>query len=231
MSDGFDIDPSPIIAESGIRKYMTLVFNKMFAALGLTGLISLICVMNPKIMEFMTGGFAMLLMFATIGIVMYISARINSMNAERASTLFWIYSALIGASISPMFIIYTGESIATSFLMSALFFGGMSLYGRLTKKDLTGLGSFMTVGLIAVLITMVANIFMGSSRLELGLSALMVIIFCGLTAYDVQKIARFYSSEDSEEIIKKKAVLGALSLYLDFINIFLALLRIIGRRR
>ncbi|MDR2458960.1 MAG: Bax inhibitor-1/YccA family protein [Holosporales bacterium] len=217
--------------DSGIKRYMTLVYNRMFAALSLTGVVAMICVSSPGILQFMLGGFATILMISTIGITIYLAAKISTLTAERASTLFWVYSALMGGWISPILAMYTGESVAISFFVAAAFFGGMSLYGRLTNRDLTSLGSFMFIGLISVLIASFANVFMGSSRLQLGLSVLSVIIFCGLTAYDVQKIMRFYNGGDSCEILKKKAILGALSLYLDFINIFLALLRVMGRRR
>jgi FtsH-binding integral membrane protein len=130
-----------------------------------------------------------------------------------------------------MLAMYTGESIANSFFMSAVFFGGMSLYGYVTKKDLTGVGSFMIVGLFAVIITSLVNLFLKSSGLQMGLSALTVIIFCGLTAYDVQKIKTFYSEALDEETLKKRAIIGSLSLYLDFINLFLSLLRLLGNRR
>ncbi|MDR1365149.1 MAG: Bax inhibitor-1/YccA family protein [Holosporales bacterium] len=229
-----EFEDGPIIvgdSVGGIKKYMTFVYNRMFAALCLTGLVALVCGANDNILRLMTGGFAMLLMIATIAIVMYLTARINSIDASKASALFWIYSALIGASVSPVLMMYTGESIATAFFMTALFFGGMSLYGRFTQKNLTGMGSFMFVGLITVVVASIANVFMGSSRLQIGLSALSVIIFCGLTAYDAQRIALSYNDSDSDEVMKKKAICGALSLYLDFINIFLALLRIMGRRR
>ncbi|MDR1609711.1 MAG: Bax inhibitor-1/YccA family protein [Holosporales bacterium] len=231
-----DFDDGPVITGNGsgigdVKRYMTLVYNRMFAALSLTGGVAMICASSQGILEFMLGGFTTILMLATIGIVIYLSAKINTISAERASSLFWIYSALMGAWISPILAMYTGESIAMSFFVAAAFFGGMSLYGRLTNRDLTSLGSFMFIGVISVLIASFANAFMGSSRLQLGLSVLSVIIFCGLTAYDVQKIMRFYNGSDSDEILRKKAVFGALSLYLDFINIFLALLRIMGRRR
>ena len=227
----FNFNQGPIVMGDGLRKYMTSVYNKMFLALCLTGVVSFVCVSNPVILQFMAGGFSILLMLATLGIVIYLSARIQKIDSERANALFWIYSALVGASLSPLFVVYTGESIANAFFMTAVFFGGMSLYGYVTKKDLTGVGSFMIVGLFAVIITSLVNLFLRSSALQLGLSALTIVIFCGLTAYDVQKIRAFYDPTIDEEILKKRAVLGSLSLYLDFINIFLALLRLMGNRR
>ena len=231
MRSSFNFNSSPIVMGDGLRKYMISVYNKMFMALCLTGAVSFVCISNPNILQFMMGGFSIFLMIATFGIVIYLSARINKIDSEKAKALFWLYSALLGAFLSPLFVIYTGESIANAFFMTAIFFGGMSLYGYITKKDLTGVGSFMTVGLFAVIITSIVNIFLQSSGLQTGLSALCVIIFCGLTAYDVQKIKAFYNPSIDEETLKKRAILGSLSLYLDFINLFLALLRLFGNRR
>jgi FtsH-binding integral membrane protein len=126
---------------------------------------------------------------------------------------------------------YTGASIANAFFMTSVFFGGMSLYGYTTDRDLTELGSFMRVGLFALIITSIVNIFIGSSMLQIGLSAICLVIFCGLTAYDVQKIKEFYNEKYDEDTLRKRALIGALSLYLDFINMFLALLRLIGDRK
>ena len=222
---------SPIIMGDGLRKYMTSIYNRMFLALCLTAIVSMICASNPQILAFMAGGFSILLMIATFGIVIYLSARINHMPSEKANGLFWIYSALLGAFLSPLFAIYTGESIANSFVMTAMFFGGMSLYGYVTKRDLTGVGSFMTVGLFAVIISSIVNLFLKSSGLQIGLSALCIVIFSGLTAYDIQKIKTFYNASADEETLKKRAILGSLTLYLDFINLFLSILRFFGDRR
>lgn len=226
-----EFNSSPIIMGDGLRKYMISVYNRMFFALCLTGIVSFICSINPDVLAFMAGGFSILLMIATFAIVIYLSARINKINSEKAGGLFWVYSALLGAFLSPLFAIYTGESIANSFFMTAIFFGGMSLYGYMTKKDLTGVGSFMTVGLFAVIISSIVNLFLKSSALQIGLSALCIVIFSGLTAFDVQKIKTFYDLTSDEETLKKRAVLGALSLYLDFINMFLSILRFFGDRR
>lgn len=226
-----NFNSSPIIMENGLQKYMISVYNRMFFALCLTGAVAFICSMNPEILAFMAGGFSIVLMIATFAIVFYISARINRLTADKAGSLFWLYSALLGAFLSPLFAIYTGESLANSFFMTAIFFGGMSLYGYVTKRDLTGVGSFMTVGLFAVIISSIVNLFLKSSALQIGLSALCIVIFSGLTAYDVQKIKRFYDSSLDSESLSKRAVIGALSLYLDFINMFLAMLRFLGDRR
>lgn len=228
----YNFNQSPVIeAGNGLQKYMTAVFNKMFMALCLTGMVSLACVSNPHIMQVMMGGFSMILMIVTLGIVLYLSTQITKIPAERANILFWIYSVLIGVSISPMFAFYTGESLANAFFTTAIFFGGMSLYGYVTKKDLTGMGSFMIVGLFSIIIASLVNLFLRSSALQIGLSAISIVVFCGLTAYDVQKIRAFYNPSMSDEDIKKRSIIGALELYLDFINIFLSLLRLMGNRK
>ena len=230
----YNFNQSPVLeAGNGLQKYMISVFNRMFMALCLTGLVSFACSSNPAVMQVMTGGFSVvvILMIATLGIVLYLSTQIKKISAERANILFWIYSALIGLSISPIFVLYTGESLANAFFTTAIFFGGMSLYGYVTKKDLTGVGSFMTVGLFSIIIASVINLFLKSSALQLGLSAISIVVFCGLTAYDIQKIRAFYNPAMSEEDIKKRSIIGALALYLDFMNLFLALLRFLGNRK
>jgi FtsH-binding integral membrane protein len=211
---------------------MISVFNKMFWALCLTGCVSYVCGASPEILAVLQGGFSMVLFIATLGIVVYLSARINKISSEKAQALFWLYSALVGASISPIIASYTGESIANAFFTSAAFFGGLSIYGYTTTRDLTGVGSFMIVGLIAVIISSFINIiFLKSSALSLGLSAISIIIFGGLTMYDVQKIKNYYDASCDEQTIASRAVIGALNLYLDFLNLFLMLLRFIGNRK
>jgi FtsH-binding integral membrane protein len=220
-----------VVLDDKLRLYMRAVFLRMFMALSLTGIVSFICVSSPELLEIMSGG-AALFGIVTFGIVIYLSTRINKIQATTANTLFWIYSACQGAFLSPLFALYTSASIANAFFMTAIFFGGMSLYGYTTKKDLTRLGSFMTVGLICIIVTTLVNVFiLKNSGLQTGLSALTIIVFCGLTAFDVQKIRGFYSFSDNEETLDKKAIFGALALYLDFINIFLHILRFVGDRK
>ncbi|MDR1233937.1 MAG: Bax inhibitor-1/YccA family protein [Holosporales bacterium] len=227
-----DFRTGPIAVDDGLRKYMISVFNKMFWALCLTGCVSYVCGASPEILAVLQGGFSMVLFIATLGIVVYLSARINKISSEKAQALFWLYSALVGASISPIIASYTGESIANAFFTSAAFFGGLSIYGYTTTRDLTGVGSFMIVGLIAVIISSFINIiFLKSSALSLGLSAISIIIFGGLTMYDVQKIKNYYDASCDEQTIASRAVIGALNLYLDFLNLFLMLLRFIGNRK
>ena len=227
----YNFNQSPIEAENGLRKYMTSVFNKMFLALCLTGIVSYICTMNEQLLAVLSRGVGVILTIATFGIVIYITARIHKIATDTANALFWIYSALTGASLSPLFFVYTGESIASAFFTTAIFFGSMSAYGYITKKDLSGVGSFMTVGLISIIIASLVNIFLKSSLVQMGLSVLSIIVFCGLTAYDIQKIKSFYNPSDDADVNAKRGVIGALSLYLDFLNIFLSLLRLLDNRK
>ena len=227
----YTFNQGPIEADNSLRRYMTSVFNKMFLALCLTGGVSYICTMNEQLLAVLSGGISILLMIATFGIVMYMTARIHKIASDTANALFWIYSAMTGAFLAPLFIVYTGESIASAFFTTAIFFGAMSTYGYVTKKDLSGVGSFMTVGLFSIIIATIVNIFLKSSVIQMGLSVLTIVVFCGLTAFDIQKIKSFYNPADDAETNAKRGVIGALSLYLDFLNIFLALLRLLGNRK
>ena len=231
MDANFNQGPIQSQAQTALNGFMSGVYKKMFAALCLTGIVSYVCSTNERILTLLSGGFSILLMLATLGIVIYLSARINKIPTENAHLLFWIYSALIGMTMAPIFIIYRGESIANTFFTTAIFFGGMSLYGYVTKRDLTALGSFMFVGLISIVIAMIINIFIHSSALQMGLSALTIVVFCGLTAYDVQKIRTIYETHANAENVEKYAIIASLSLYLDFINMFIALLRFLGDRK
>jgi FtsH-binding integral membrane protein len=211
---------------------MIAVFNRMFAALCVTGSAALLCSSSPAMLRFMTSGASFLLFFGMLAMVIYIQRKIGDISVNAASNLFWVFSGVMGASLSPIFVVYTGASLANCFFMTALFFGGMSVLGYTTKRDLTDLGSFMLVGLICLCVTSLVNvIFLKSSALQLGLSVISVIIFAGLTAYDIQKVKQLYSNIDDTEIANKKAIIGALRLYLDFINMFINLLRIFGSRR
>ena len=165
------------------------------------------------------------------GIVFYISFGIKKMSAAKAQTVFWVFAALMGLSLSWILLVYTGASVARVFFITSATFGAMSIYGYTTKRDLTKLGSFLMMGLIGIIIASVVNIFMKSTMMYFVISILGVLIFVGLTAYDTQKIKNMYLASDTGEIMGKKAVMGALTLYLDFINLFIMLLRLFGQRR
>jgi FtsH-binding integral membrane protein len=170
-------------------------------------------------------------MLAPLGMVLVLSFGINRLSAATAQLLFWVYSALMGISLSTIFVLYTGASVTQVFFVTAATFGAMSLYGYTTKRDLTGWGSFLFMGLIGIIIASVVGFFVQSSALQFVISVAGVLIFTGLTAYDTQKIKEIYYVGDDGTVTGRKAIMGALNLYLDFINLFLMLLRLMGNRR
>ena len=231
--------------DEGLRAYMLKVYNYMASGVFLTGIISLLLFKLSVVMDSngsitgLTGlGNALynsalmwVVMLAPLGVVFYMSFGIKNMSAAKAQGTFWIFAALMGASLSSIFLVYTGASITRVFFITAGTFGAMSIYGYTTKRDLTKLGSFLMMGLIGIIIASIVNIFMKSTMMYFVISILGVLIFVGLTAYDTQKIKNMYLVSDSGEILGKKAVMGALTLYLDFINLFIMLLRLFGQRR
>ena len=234
-----------VVMDEGLRAYMLKVYNYMATGVLLTGIVALIS-FNISVVTDASGaivsftefgntlffsGFKWLVMLAPLGIVFYMSFGINKMSSSKAQTVFWIFAALMGLSLSWILLVYTGKSVARVFFITSATFGAMSLYGYTTKRDLTKLGSFLMMGLIGIIIASVVNIFMQSSMMYFVISILGVLIFVGLTAYDTQKIKNMYVESDSGELIGKKAVMGALTLYLDFINLFIMLLRLFGQRR
>ena len=234
-----------VVMDEGLRAYMLKVYNYMATGVLLTGIVALIS-FNISVVTDASGaivsftefgntlffsGFKWLVMLAPLGIVFYMSFGINKMSSSKAQTVFWIFAALMGLSLSWILLVYTGKSVARVFFITSATFGAMSLYGYTTKRDLTKLGSFLMMGLIGIIIASIVNIFMKSSMMYFVISILGVLIFVGLTAYDTQKIKNMYVESDSGELIGKKAVMGALTLYLDFINLFIMLLRLFGQRR
>ena len=178
------------------------------------------------------GGILMwVIMLAPLALVFFLSFRINRLSVGAAQLSFWAFAVLLGISLSSIFIVYTATSITQVFFISAAMFGAMSLWGYTTKRDLTGMGSFLIMGLIGIIIAMVVNIFLASTALGFAISVLGVLIFVGLTAYDTQKIKEMYSVNDDGTVSGRKAIMGALTLYLDFLNIFLFMLQLFGDRR
>lgn len=217
---------------AGLRKYIMSVFSHMCIGLGITGVVAFAVSSSPSIMHALFAtGLQWLVLLAPLGIVIYLSARLTRMSASTATTWFYLYAACLGISLAPIFIVYTGESIASTFFISSSMFLSMVIYGYSTEKDLTQMGSFLFMGLIGIIIASVINIFIGSSTTNFVISILGVLIFTGLTAFDIQRIKSYYLEGDSLEISDKKAIFGALSLYMDFINLFLYILRLMGSRR
>jgi uncharacterized protein len=229
--------------DAGLRAYMLRVYNYMLVGLGLTGLTAWLTANTPLAQVFYNqiatpNGIAMqpnilgwVAIFAPLAMVFFLSFRIMKMSFAAAQTTFWIYAAVMGISLSTILFVYTGASIALTFFVTAGMFGGMSLWGYTTNRDLTGMGSFLFMGLIGLILASVAGMFFHSTQLQFVISVLGVFIFTGLTAYDSQNIKNMYYVGDNGEVVGKKAIMGALRLYLDFINLFMFLLRFMGNRR
>ena len=221
--------------DEGLRSYMLRVYNLMALGLAITG----VAAYGTYVMAASNQAFAQMLyasplrwvvMLAPLALVFFLSFRINKMSVSAAQTTFWIYSALMGLSLSSIFLVFTGQSIVQTFFITAASFGALSLWGYTTKRDLSGMGSFLFMGLIGIIIAMVVNIFLASSALQFAISAIGVLVFAGLTAYDTQQIKEMYYEGDGATVAGRKAIMGALRLYLDFINLFLFLLQFLGNR-
>jgi len=227
--------------DAGLREYMLRVYNYMASGLALTGIVAYVSANTPEILNLLytksPEGFlqptmlAWIFMLSPLAFVLALSFGINKMKASTAQAVFWGFSAVMGLSLAHIFLAYTGASIARVFFITAGTFSGMSLFGYTTKRDLTGIGSFCFMGLIGIIIASIVNMFLQSSAMQFVISVIGVLIFVGLTAYDTQKIKSLYTEADGSETITKKAIMGALTLYLDFINLFLMLLRLFGQRR
>jgi len=214
--------------------FLAKVFNWMAIGLGITGLVAYGAAASGLAVRIINSPFFIVLALGTLGLVFYLSARIDKIQASTASALFLLYSVMNGLFFSTIFLRYTGASIAGTFVITAGMFGAMSVYGLITKRDLSGWGSFLFMGLIGIIIASIVNIFLKSSGMYWVISMIGVLVFTGLTAYDVQKIKKM--GEDGimaqgSEAITKGSIMGALALYLDFINLFLMLLRFFGASR
>jgi FtsH-binding integral membrane protein len=247
---GASVDRSAVgVIDEGLRAFMLRVYNYMAVGLVITGVaaygVYAAAVSSVPTEYALRGGIYLtsfgaaiytsplmwLIVLAPLGLVFFLSFRINRMSVEAAQTTFWVYSALVGLSISTIFLVYTMASITQVFFITAAMFGAMSLWGYTTKRDLTGMGSFLFMGLIGIIIASIVGFFWQSTALQFAISVIGVIVFTGLTAYDTQKIKEMYYVGDDGTIAGRKAIMGALSLYLDFINLFMMLLRLFGDRR
>jgi FtsH-binding integral membrane protein len=215
----------------GLRQHMLRVYNFMAAGLGLTGVVAYTAVATGFYQQIAGTPLIWIIMLAPLAAVLFLSLRIERMSAGAAQATFWGYAALMGLSLAGIFLVYTGTSVARVFFISAATFAAMSLYGYTTKRDLSQFGSFLVMGLIGVVLASVVNIFIASSALQFAISAIGVLVFTGLTAYDTQRIKEVYLASDPGDVLTKKALMGALALYLDFINLFVMLLQLTGQRR
>ncbi len=216
-----------------LHGYMSRVYNYMAIGLGITGVIAYLVAAIPGLMYAVhTSPLRFLFLIAPLAMVMFLSFRINKISASVAQMCFWCYAGLMGVSLSYIFALYSGESITRVFFITSIMFLSMSIVGHTTKRDLTEFGSFLFMGLIGVVVASVVNLFLRSSMIHFVSSIITVIVFTGLTAYDTQKIKMmFYNHDGDAENISKGAIYGALMLYLDFINIFISLLQLLGDRK
>lgn len=216
--------------------FLAKVFNWMAIGLGLTGITAFMVAHSQAALQLIIGNRIVFfgLIFGELGMVFYLSARIQKLSAQAATGLFLGYSVLNGATLSVIFLAYTGTSVAATFFIAASMFVAMAVYGIVTKRDLAGFGSFLFMGLIGMIIASVVNLFLGSPMISWVISAIGVLVFTGLTAYDVQRISALGGGgvmTAGEAAIRKSAIMGALALYLDFINLFISLLSLLGDRR
>ena len=218
--------------DAGLRSYMLKVYNYMASGVLLTGIVALALAMTGVAEAIFMGGGILkyVVIFAPLIMILIMGARMNRMTTSGAQTFFWAFAAVMGVSMSVIPLLYSGTSIATTFFATSAAFLSLSLYGYTTKKDLSGMGTFLIMGVVGLLVVMVANMFIKSTGLSLAISAIGVLIFAGLTVYDTQKIKSMYAHVAGTDMMGKTAILGALTLYLDFINMFQFLLAFTGNR-
>jgi FtsH-binding integral membrane protein len=230
--------------DAGLRAYMLRVYNYMAAGVALTGVVAWLTfnaavqtneagqlILTSFGQAVFSGPLTIVLFLGTLGLVFFLSFRISHLQPSTALALFMLYAGLLGLMLSSVFLAYTGASITRTFFISAASFGALSLYGYTTQRDLSPIGSFLVMGLFGLILAMIVNLFLKSTGLDFAISAIGVLIFAGLTAWDTQRIKEMYSVNDDGTVAGRKAVMGALTLYLDFINLFLFLLRFLGDRR
>ena len=220
------------LSDERVTSFLRSVYGWMFAGLGITALTAFLVASTPAILEMivLNRGLIWVLFLAQLGLVFFLSARVNSLAPTTAAGLFILYSALVGVTSSILLIIYTGSSIGTTFLITAGMFGSMAVFGTVTKRSLAGVGQFFFMGLIGLILAMVVGLFWQNDALQFVISIVGVIVFTGLTAWDAQRLKQMALSLPADRV-GTHAILGALSLYLDFINLFFFLLRFTGGRR
>lgn len=217
--------------DAGLRRYMLSVYNYMAVGLGLTGLVAYAAVATGFYQQIAGTPLIWVVMLAPLAAVLFLSFRIKRISFGTAQAVFWGYAALMGLSLAGILLLYTGTSVARVFFISAGTFAAMSLYGYSTNRDLSGFGSFLFMGLIGIVLAGLVNVFVASSILQFAISVIGVLVFTGLTAYDTQRIKQVYFAGAAGADLAKTALMGALTLYLDFINLFVLLLRFAGDRR
>jgi len=221
---------SSLAIDTGLRTYMLRIYNYMAAGVGLTAVVAWLTyqLTGPALLQ---SPLMWVFILTPLGLVFFIGARINTLSVGTARLLFFLYAGLVGISLSTLLHIYTSASITRVFFIAAAMFGALSIFGYSTRRDLSGLGSFLFMGLIGVIVASLVNLFLRSTGLDWLISIVGVGVFAGLTAYDTQRIKAMYDSRDDETTAGRKSVIAALSLYLNFINLFMMLLRLLGGRR
>jgi uncharacterized protein len=228
-----------VAIDEGLRAYMLKVYNLMGLGLVITGLAAWgafqLAVSDGQLTAsgqlIYASAFRWVVIFAPLALVFLLGFRIHKMSVSAAQITFWVYAALVGLSLSTIFLVYTAQSITQTFFVTAAAFGALSLYGYTTRRDLSAMGSFLIMGVFGIIIAMLVNIFLQSSALQFAISAIGVLVFSGLTAYDTQRIKEMYWEGDDVLVAGRKAIMGALQLYLDFINLFMFLLQFLGNNR
>jgi uncharacterized protein len=230
--DGTAVGAGDVAFDAGLRSYMLSIYNYMASGVLVTGIVALLFAQSGLAYQILVGPGLLkyVIMFAPLAFVMVLSFGINRLQTGTAQMLYWAYAVVMGLSLASIFLVYTGESIAQTFFATAAAFAGLSLYGYTTKRDLSAFGTFLVMGLVGILIASLLNLFLQSSALTLAISILGVLIFAGLTAYDTQSLKSQYAYVRGTDFMGKAVILGALSLYLDFVNMFLFLLRLFGSR-
>lgn len=216
--------------DAGLRSYMLSVYNYMASGVLLTGIVALLAFQSGFTTSMIGTPLMWVVMLAPLAFVLVLSFGINKLSTAAAQMLFWAYAGVMGLSMSTIFLAYSGTSIAQTFFATAAAFAGLSLYGYTTKKDLSGMGTFLIMGVVGILVAMVINMFVQSTALGLAISVIGVLVFAGLTAYDTQKIKSMYFYVRGTDMVGKTVIMGALNLYLDFVNMFMFLLRLVGSR-
>lgn len=217
--------------EEGLQSYLSSVYAYMAGGLAISGLVGYLAAASGFYQQIATTPMIWIVMIAPLALLLFLTFRIDRLSVGAAHLAFWAYAALIGLSIAGIFLVYTGTSIASTFFISAATFGSTSLYGHTTRRDLSRFGSFLFMALLGFMTAILVNIFMASTRFEFVISIAGVLLFVGLTAYDTQRIKEGFAASEGADAAARKAILGALTLYLDFINLFLVLLRLTGTRR
>ncbi len=231
MKNEQDIRSQGVYYSAGLRSYLTKVYNYMALALGITGLIAFLTVFFDLFQVIYSNPvLSIVVILSPIVLVFYMSHRLQYLSSQSTVTVFFLFSVLMGLSLSYIFIVYTTENIARAFFITSIMFGSMALYGNSTKKDLTSMGSFLVMGIWGLIIASIVNLFLGSSPLYFAISFISVIVFTLMTAYDAQRIKDVYYryNDGSEAVTTKLAIFGATNLYFDFINVFLNLLRLLN---